>query len=259
MSETIVAPAANRERPIRFMDAFLAAITAIGANFFVGFIALFAVGVVWGALKLQGNPLTQLETNFYFVVGLTSVVALVALVFLFMVAKRFTAHPVRHFFAPVPVTTIFKAALSSLVLIAIGSAIELGLKYGLHLPMELSAAEKAMSPTTWTQFGIVVVFFVAFVPFYEEYLFRGFFFGWLKRVTPAWLAIVLTAALFALVHGLFATRTPVYGAIGTAEIFALGCLLAWWVHRTGSLWPAYAVHIVNNATAFTLAFFLPNL
>lgn len=258
MTETSAAPATS-ERSIRFMDAFLATIVAIAANFGVAIVAIFGLGVVWAVLKLHGNPMAAIETNFYLVVGLTSAVALISLVFLFLLAKRFTTRPVAYFFPPVPVATIFKAVISCLALMVIGSALELGLKYGLHIPMELSPGEKAMSPTTWTQYGIVLVFFVAIVPFYEEYLFRGFLFGWLKRVTPAWLAIVITAALFALVHGLFATRSPLYGAIGTAEIFALGCLLAWWVNRTGSLWPAYAIHIVNNATAFTLAFFLPNL
>ena len=57
----------------------------------------------------------------------------------------------------------------------------------------------------------------------------------------------------------FISRGGVSGWIGTGEIFLLGCLMAWWVARTGSLRPSYVVHFVNNAAAFILAFLLPNL
>jgi len=60
-------------------------------------------------------------------------------------------------------------------------------------------------------------------------------------------------------HGLYITRGGVSGWVGTGEIFALGALMAWWAARTNSLRPAYAVHLVNNAVAFTLALLLPGL
>jgi membrane protease YdiL (CAAX protease family) len=137
--------------------------------------------------------------------------------------------------------------------------LEAVLKYGWHITLNIAKTEEAMNPKSCSQLGIVLVFFAAFVPFYEELLFRGYIFGWLKRVTPLWLATIISAAIFALVHGLFISRDGVSGWVGTGEIFLLGCLMAWWVARTGSLRPSYVVHIVNNATAFILAFFLPNL
>ncbi len=260
MSETVVAvPVSAGERTLRGFDTFLAVLAAVGISVGVGGIIGVGIGIVWDALKLPGDPVELLQTNFYAVVGLTTFLTAIILVLLFAIAHRFTKRPLAYFFPMVPVATLFKAALSSIVLMVLSLALEMALKYGWHITMNVAKTEEAMSPKSWSQLGIVLVFFAAFVPFYEELLFRGYIFGWLKRVTPLWLAAIISAAIFALVHGLFISRDGVSGWLGTSEIFLLGCLMAWWVARTGSLRPAYVVHLVNNAAAFLLAFLLPNL
>jgi membrane protease YdiL (CAAX protease family) len=256
MSQTVFIPAADR--PIRGLDVLSAALAAIGINFIAGGVIVAATVAIWMAQHLPGSPLLLFTTNFYAIVGITTVTNALILVALMIIAKRFTTHPIGYFFPPVLRASIVRAAASAAALMLAGVAIETALKYGLGISMAVSPAEEAMSPKSWSQLGIVLVCFAAFVPFYEEYLFRGFVFGWLKRVTPVWLAIIISAALFAAVHGLFVTRGGISGWVGTGEIFAIGCLLAWWTQRTNSLWPAYTVHLVNNAMAFTLSFLLPN-
>jgi membrane protease YdiL (CAAX protease family) len=260
MSETIVtAPAEKGERPIRFSDALLAVATSAVVTLAVGGLIGALLAMIWMAQKLPGNPGEIVQTDFYAVVGLTTAINAVILVLLFQVAKRFTKHPIGYFFPRVSGVTIRNAFLTALAVMALGLAVETALKYGWHIDTSLAKTEQAMSPKSWPQLGVVLVCFALFVPFYEEYLFRGFIFGWLKRVMPVWIAIGLSAAVFALAHGLFVARGGVSGWIGTGEIFVLGCVMSWWVARTGSLTPAYVIHVTNNALAFALAFLLPNL
>jgi membrane protease YdiL (CAAX protease family) len=260
MSETIViAPAEKADRPIRGFDLLLAVLTVIGVTFIVGGVLGVLIGILWGVLKFPGSPIEALQTDFNLVVGFTTFLNAIILVLLFAVAKRFTKRPIGYFFPRVPASTIVKAALSAAAFMLVCVGIEAALKYGWHISLNVAKTEEAMTPKTWSQLGIVLVCFAAFVPFYEEYLFRGFVFGWLRRVMPVWIAVIISAAVFAAVHGLFFTRGGISGWLGTGEIFVLGCLMAWWVARTGSLTPSYVVHLVNNGLAFPLAFLMPNL
>lgn len=247
------------DRPIRFFDVFLAVIAAAAVSLIGGGLIGFAAGMLWAMNKLPGNPAEVMATDFNIIVGSTTVISALVLFTLYFVAKRFTKRPFAYFLPPVPFATLVKAAITAVIFVAAYAGLNAVLEYVFHISTSLSKAEEAMLPKTWEQFAMVLVCFVLFVPFYEEYLFRGFIFGWLKRVTPLWLAMAISAALFAAVHGLFISRGGVSGWIGTGELFVLGLLMAWWVARAKSLWPAYVVHIVNNAAAFSLAFFLPNL
>jgi membrane protease YdiL (CAAX protease family) len=88
-------------------------------------------------------------------------------------------------------------------------------------------------------------------PMAEEFFFRGFFFGALRRwrITVAgreigtWVAAVLTGILFGLAHT--GSASPQYlvplGFLG----FVL-CLVRW---RTASLYPCMALHSINNSLA----------
>jgi uncharacterized protein len=83
------------------------------------------------------------------------------------------------------------------------------------------------------------------VPFAEELTFRGLLFHALRqRYGPA-LSIGLTSALFGAVHFL-----P-----GIAAATALlGVVMAIAVERTGSLWPAVAIHATNNTVSLIVMF-----
>jgi membrane protease YdiL (CAAX protease family) len=81
----------------------------------------------------------------------------------------------------------------------------------------------------------------------EEYLFRGYLLqavGSLFR--NRWVAIVLTALVFALFHGV--QNFPLF-----FDRFAFGLIAAWLVIRTGGLEAGIALHVLNNFLAFGLA------
>jgi membrane protease YdiL (CAAX protease family) len=97
----------------------------------------------------------------------------------------------------------------------------------------------------------VSVFVCAIAPMAEEFFFRGFLFGVLRRMhvelrgreSGPWVAAVIVGLLFGLAH--FDSAQPQYliplGFLG----FVL-CILRW---KTGSLYPGMALHSINNCIA----------
>lgn len=91
-----------------------------------------------------------------------------------------------------------------------------------------------------------VALIVVAAPITEEIIFRGFFFSALRENLGPRRAIVLSAVIFALVHGSLFAMFP---------IFLLGLLLAWTFHRTRTLAAPIAIHMVHNAaTIFFLLY-----
>jgi membrane protease YdiL (CAAX protease family) len=78
---------------------------------------------------------------------------------------------------------------------------------------------------------------VLVAPICEEVFFRGFVLMGLLRALPVWLAIGLSALIFAVAHA-DPSSFPVLLCIGLALAF-----LRW---QTRSLWPGIALHLINN-------------
>jgi membrane protease YdiL (CAAX protease family) len=95
------------------------------------------------------------------------------------------------------------------------------------------------------------VFVCVIAPITEEFFFRGFIFGVLRRWririagrdVGTWLAAIVTGILFGLAHT---------GSASSQYLLPLGflgfvlCIVRW---RTGSLYPCMALHSTNNALA----------
>jgi uncharacterized protein len=80
---------------------------------------------------------------------------------------------------------------------------------------------------------------VAIAPAAEEILFRGLFLPWLEHLFEPRVALLVSAAVFALQH-------IVYGP-GAAFIVVVGLVLGWARQRTGGLAAPIFIHTVNNA------------
>ena len=95
------------------------------------------------------------------------------------------------------------------------------------------------------------VFVCVIAPIAEEFFFRGFLFGVLRRMRitvfgreiGTWVAAIITGVLFGLAHT---------GSASSQYLIPLGflgfvlCLMRW---RTGSLYPCMALHSFNNSLA----------
>jgi CAAX protease family protein len=117
------------------------------------------------------------------------------------------------------------------------------------LPRELGVGKSTAALVGATIFVCVVA------PMAEEFFFRGFLFGALRRMRIViagreigiWVAALITAFLFGLAHtGSAAPRYLIpLGLLG----FVL-CLLRW---RTRSLYPCMALHSINNSLALGIS------
>ena len=90
--------------------------------------------------------------------------------------------------------------------------------------------------------GVIAVAVVA--PIVEEVIFRGLIMNRLARVMPAWLAVVLSAAIFGVCHG-----HPVWFAYA----FVLGAVFGFIDLRTNSILPSILGHVAFNAIGQVLS------
>jgi sodium transport system permease protein len=97
-----------------------------------------------------------------------------------------------------------------------------------------------MAATPW----LYLVLLMAVVPaICEELAFRGFMFGALLRDRQPLRAIMLTAILFGISHGVLQQ---------SISATAMGFLLGWIAWRTGSVLPTVLIHTINNTLSLSL-------
>lgn len=96
-----------------------------------------------------------------------------------------------------------------------------------------------LAPAGFTWFSAVVTVFLASIvaPFVEEFLFRGLVHRWISERTGMWIAIPVSAAIFAVLHGIPLLIPP---------LFVVGCLLAWVYEKSRSIWPCIVLHGIYN-------------
>jgi hypothetical protein len=101
-----------------------------------------------------------------------------------------------------------------------------------------------------TGFALVLLTVLSPTTLVEEIYFRGFLLSKFWQVTGFWQANLASSSLFTLIHfpgwyalGNFSSPLVIADALG---ILVFGTIFGWAMTRTGSLWPAYALHALNN-------------
>jgi membrane protease YdiL (CAAX protease family) len=120
------------------------------------------------------------------------------------------------------------------------TTVGLGLAYALALVLPPDTTVAALyRQMTWAAAVPFILCIALFPGFMEELLFRGYVQSRLLQRWPAWLAILVTSVLFALLH--VAPHAIVFA-------FPLGLWLGVLAWRTGSVWPGIVCHaFVNGA------------
>ncbi len=96
-------------------------------------------------------------------------------------------------------------------------------------------------------FGYLMI--CLFAPFVEELVFRGAILkSLLKTFKNHWVAILISAVFFSLVHG---------NPAQMPHAFLIGLLLGWMYYRSGSILPGVALHWVNNTVAYATYMLFP--
>jgi uncharacterized protein len=218
------------------------AIAAIAAGFGLGIVVTIFVGV--GA-KASGSSLTHptaavsLIGDFLFDAAFVVAALYFAQLHGRIRASDFGFRAVRWSTA---VGGVVAAGVAYYVVTAIYASL-LNLHGNEKLPIPVNNSRGALIGTT--------VFVCVVAPIAEEFFFRGFIFGGLRRMrveiagrqVGTWLAAIITGILFGLAHT---------GSASARYLIPLGflgfvlCLLRW---RTGSLYPCMALHSINNSLA----------
>jgi len=105
-----------------------------------------------------------------------------------------------------------------------------------------------MDSANWEDRLLVVVLAVVVAPVAEEFIFRGYIYGVLKKYGGQILAIVFSSVLFAAIH----MHLP-----SMAGLFVLAVVLALVYERTGSLWAPILMHSAFNGLSVFVALMWP--
>ena len=95
--------------------------------------------------------------------------------------------------------------------------------------------------------AIVVLFAAVLAPAYEELLFRRVLFGRLLDAGRPWLGLVLSSAVFALMHELPYSGNPIEATLLLWAVYGgMGAAFAWLYWRTGTLLAPIVAHGLHN-------------
>jgi membrane protease YdiL (CAAX protease family) len=133
-----------------------------------------------------------------------------------------------------------RLALGALVFIYVSTGI---LDHFLHAGQEQGLTPSHWEPSRAGPYAVNFVVIAVVAPVVEELTYRGLGFTLLERF-GTWVAVVVTAVLFGLSHGLVE-------GLPVLTVFGLG--IGWLRARTGSVYPGMLVHGVFNALALVLA------
>lgn len=105
--------------------------------------------------------------------------------------------------------------------------------------------------------GLLLAFvsLVILPPIAEEILFRGFFYGTLRKRLKAWPSILVTSVGFAALH-LFGAAEG--GLLWSAfiDVFALSIILCYLREQNGTIWASIGVHALKNGFVFLNLFII---
>lgn len=156
--------------------------------------------------------------------------------------------------------------------LAFGAAVLVTMLLVYHLWLVPKGYAQALQAAAWPirqkleGFGIhTLPGYVALAAFYslfhsllEEYYWRWFAFGQLRRLIPLWLAVAVSSLAFAAHHVI--VLGDYFGYLSKPTVlFSLavavgGAFWAWLYHRSGSLWGAWLSHLLVDAGIFTIGY-----
>jgi membrane protease YdiL (CAAX protease family) len=142
------------------------------------------------------------------------------------------------------------AVASILVLLAVGKFLTWR---GIELP-PLPAPDVFLGGPGWLPATFLFVVIIA--PAAEELMLRGLLLDWLRQKIPVWAAIIISAIVFGLLHGI-ALHSGASGWLQLGYRTALGILMAYLAVRYQSLRPSYVLHASNNCCAFIASVLFP--
>jgi membrane protease YdiL (CAAX protease family) len=118
-------------------------------------------------------------------------------------------------------------------------------------------AERALAARSLSELPLTLFLASVLAPLVEEIYFRGLLLGWLRRRLNVVVAALISATVFALVHGYYVLHHGLEGWVITALIGLVGLMLTVLAVTARSLWPSIAGHCGYNGTLMVLPFLAP--
>jgi hypothetical protein len=216
------------------------------AVMFVGSDLLTTAAAAWYAFRVYHEPLEQLTSDTQVIVAAQVVAYAITFAVMYLIMTR--SHSQQFWSGirwrwPVRGAQVLGFAMAGVPLALAVSYLETVLPMPSQVPFERLFTNASAAYTM----GVLAI--VA-APFMEELFFRGFLYPVLRRLGAA-VAIVLTSAAFALVHG------GQYGWAWSVVLlmflvgFTLTVVRAW----TGSVASGFLIHFGYNLTLFALLYF----
>lgn len=106
------------------------------------------------------------------------------------------------------------------------------------------AVQELIAGARGSDLFLAAVLAIVVIPFLEELVFRGWLQGWISQRLGSLQGILISAALFAVLHGVSALL----------PIFVLALVLGTVRHCTDSLAPVWAIHAVHNGSQLAILF-----
>jgi membrane protease YdiL (CAAX protease family) len=126
----------------------------------------------------------------------------------------------------------------------------IGLAMALQLFSNLFPPERRLPIEDWFSNPVsayaVALVGISAAPFIEELVFRGFFYPVFERRWGLPRAVLLTSALFAIIHG----SQLAWSWREVSAIFVVGLAFSYARGKTGSLVPPFLMHLAYNTTLF---------
>lgn len=113
--------------------------------------------------------------------------------------------------------------------------------------------------TQHIEFVVAFITLVIMAPLAEELLFRGYFLGRLSERINRWVAVVVVAVVFSLMHLLGADSNGhiVLQWAAALDIMAFGLVAGVLRIKTGRIWAGVLLHALKNGVAFYFLFIAP--
>jgi len=199
-----------------------------------------AVGEPAGRTIEEGLPLRKL------VLGISPTILVVLVVSVLARVRGLTPEKAFGLSSPQPTRDVGRGAIVCLAIYPLLMGVSMLLenflrRSGVSVPPQ-EVAKTLLMKQLWPEAAASMAIAVLVAPLLEEMVFRGFLLPAVIGRTGRVGAVVLSSALFGLLH---AADHPFYAG----PIFMLGLLLGWLYLRTGRLWVAVGCHGTFNALA----------
>jgi membrane protease YdiL (CAAX protease family) len=220
---------------------------------------LLAVGIVIAWIWLSGAPLqlAKLTADFYFLclIQAASQVGMLGAALWLLWRNSDPELPAR-FTRPGGRALALGLGAAVMAMAALG-LFEYLCDTFLHTHLGDDAARLPITPRNWSQLPVGVLVIVILAPLSEEAYFRGLALGWGRQHWGRGIAVLFSSVLFGLVHLKWAVPGGLDGWLISAELTAMGAVLALVAMRTRTLWASCATHALNNLCALGLLFLFP--